>query len=582
MKRFARLRQPNTGDHAGHGNLQRSCAEFHLLVRCISTRFLLHLKDGSREDTACGLHNMMPQQTIELRGFDAAIFDLDGVITQTAHVHAAAWKQVFDAYLRKRATQTGEPFQAFDPLIDYRDFVDGKPRYDGVSSFFTSRGIHLSHGEPSDPPDHDTICGLGNRKNAAFREAIHTCGVAVFPSTIALVRLLKSLGQKTAVVTASENGRAILQATGVTTLFDVIVDGRDARTLHLRGKPHPDTFVQAASFLQVQPQRAMVYEDALAGVEAARAGHFGLVVGLNRADQAEALQARGGDVVVPDVAELGVRDAEGTLWQSARTLPSALHHFEELSAAFRHTPVIVFLDYDGTLTPIVDRPDLAVLSQAMREALDVVSRHCLVGIISGRDRQDVTNLVKLNALIYAGSHGFDIACPDRRSLHHEVGAQFASTLDQAEKTLRNVLQRVSGSLVERKKFSIAVHYRLVAPDDVSHVEAAVARLMTDFPDLRRSAGKKVFEIQPQVEWDKGKALLWLLDRLQEPETNAYPLYIGDDLTDEDAFRALGNRGASIVVENGDRFSSARYALHNPDEVRHFLIQLGQHRAHTNP
>lgn len=512
---------------------------------------------------------------LELSLFDAAIFDLDGVITKTARVHAAAWKSLFDDYLQTRASQTGEPFRAFDSIKDYREYVDGKPRYDGVESFLTSRGIRLSHGEPSDTPDHDTVCGLGNRKNSMFLEALHTHGVEVFPSTMALIHMLRSRGKKTAVVTASENCHEILEAAGVSNLFNASVDGRDAHTFHLHGKPQPDTFIKAAELLGVNPQRAVVFEDALAGVEAGHAGHFGLVVGIDRAGQAEALHSHGGDVVVSDLMELGVRDEEGVMWSSTQALPSALQQFKEIITRFQERQVVVFLDYDGTLTPIVERPELAVLSQDMRDALKFLSRQCLVGIISGRDRKDVTNLVNLDSLIFAGSHGFDIAGPQELDLHHEVGTQFSSILDQAEADLQNRLQAISGSFIERKKFSIAAHYRLVDLDKVAQVDQAVTQVLSTFPTLRRSEGKKVLEIQPRLDWDKGKALLWLLERLKWKENNYYPVYIGDDLTDEDAFRVLAEIGAGIVVEEGYRFSSAQYALQDTSQVQQFLNQLGQ-------
>ncbi len=517
---------------------------------------------------------------LDLSLFDAAIFDLDGVITKTARVHAAAWKNLFDDYLQARATQTGEPFLPFDLIKDYRQYVDGKPRYDGVISFLTSRGINLPHGEHSDPSDHETVCGLGNRKNVMFLKALHTHGVEGFPSTIALINFLKSRGKTIAVVTASENCHEILQGAGVTELFDVSVDGRDAHTFHLHGKPQPDTFIKAAELLGVQHQLAVILEDALAGVEAGHAGHFGLVVGIDRAGQAEALHSHGGDMVVSDLVELGVRDEEGVMWSSTQALPSALQQFNELISCVHEKQVVVFLDYDGTLTPIVDRPELAILSQDMRDTLQLLSRHCPIGIISGRDRNDVSHLVNLDSLIFAGSHGFDIAGPEGFNLHHEVGAQFSSALDQAEADLRDRLNNISGSLLERKKFSIAIHYRLVDPDNVPKVEQAVTQILSSFPTLRRSEGKKVFEIQPRLDWDKGKALLWLLDGLKWKEKNYSPVFIGDDLTDEDAFRILPNSGVGIVVEDGYRFSSADYALKSPDEVQQFLMLLCHHLEST--
>lgn len=535
------------------------------------------LKNGVRfASIAITMKSRPSQPLFDLTLFDAAIFDLDGVITKTARAHATAWKNLFDEYLQMRATPTGKPFQAFNIISDYREYVDGKPRYDGVSSFLASRGINLPFGDPSDTTDLETVCGLGNRKNAMFLSALHTHEIEVFPSTIALINFLKSKGMKSAVVTASENCQEILHAAGVTEIFDAAVDGRDARTLHLHGKPQPDTFVRAAELLEVPPKRAVVFEDALAGVEAGHAGHFGLVVGIDRADQAEALHSHGGDVVVSDLGELGVCDEKAVMWHSAQALPSALHQFEDIILHLDQKQPIVFLDYDGTLTPIVDRPELAVLSPDMRETLDLLSRQCPVSIISGRDRKDVTHLVNLDSLIYAGSHGFDIRGPQGFNLHHEVGTQFSSALDQAEADIRNFLQHISGSLIERKKFSIAVHYRLVNPENVSQVEQAVTQILDDFPTLRRSVGKKVFEIQPRLDWDKGKALLWLLNGLNWKEKNYFPVYIGDDQTDEDAFHALIDVGIGIVVEDGYRFSSAHYALQHPQEVRQFLMQLNNH------
>ena len=280
--------------------------------------------------------------------------------------------------------------------------------------------------------------------------------------------------------------------------------------------------------------------------------------------------------MVSDLVELRVMDEKGVMWRSTQSLPSVLFQFKELVARIHNKQVVVFLDYDGTLTPIVNRPELAVLSSDMREALTLLSRQCPVGIISGRDRKDVTDLVKLDSLIYAGSHGFDIAGPQGFNLHHEVGESFSLDLDQAESALREQLHAIPGSLLERKKFSIAVHYRLVHQDQVPEIERVVTQVLSTFPTLRRSEGKKVFEIQPRLEWDKGKALLWLLDGLNWKAKNYFPIYIGDDLTDEDAFGALTGIGTGIVVEEGYRFSSAQSALESPHEVQQFLIQLCHH------
>jgi beta-phosphoglucomutase family hydrolase len=241
-------------------------------------------------------------------GTKACLFDLDGVLTRTATVHAAAWKEMFDAYLRQRGEDTGEPFAEFTQR-DYDRYVDGKPRADGVRSFLESRGIQLPEGEPGDPPDRPTVAGLGNRKNRLVLHLIHTGGVEVYDGSIRYVRAARGAGLHCAVVSSSANCRDVLEAAGIVDLFEVIVDGRVAAEEGLRGKPAPDTFVAAARKLAVEPLEAVVFEDALAGVEAGRAGGFGCVVGVDRVGQAQALREHGACVVVHDLDELLERDA---------------------------------------------------------------------------------------------------------------------------------------------------------------------------------------------------------------------------------------------------------------------------------
>jgi beta-phosphoglucomutase family hydrolase len=236
--------------------------------------------------------------------FDAVLFDLDGVLTATAKVHAACWKRTFDDFLQRRAHRTNEPFQPFDLQADYENYVDGKPRYDGVRSFLESRGLQLPQGDPDDPPGRETVCGLGNRKDDLFGQALASEGVDVFPGSVAWIRQLRQAGIKTAVVSSSRHCLAVIQAAGISHLFDARVDGQLADDLKLAGKPAPDTFLKAAHMLGVQPQRAVVVEDALAGVEAGRNGGFGLVIGVDRKGDADALRAHGADVVVSDLKEM--------------------------------------------------------------------------------------------------------------------------------------------------------------------------------------------------------------------------------------------------------------------------------------
>jgi beta-phosphoglucomutase family hydrolase len=234
----------------------------------------------------------------------ACLFDLDGVLTDTAKVHAAAWKQMFDAYLQDRAKRTGQPFVPFDAKQDYDEYVDGKPRYDGVRSFLAARGIELPEGSPDDPPDRETICGLGNRKNEIVLRMIHEDGVDPYPGSVRYLEAAVGARLRRAVVSSSTNCRDVLEAAGIEHYLEERIDGIVAEREHLKGKPAPDTYLAGARALGVEPGEAAVFEDALAGVEAGRAGSFGFVVGVDRVGQADALRAHGADTVVTDLAEL--------------------------------------------------------------------------------------------------------------------------------------------------------------------------------------------------------------------------------------------------------------------------------------
>ena len=234
----------------------------------------------------------------------ACLFDLDGVLTDTASVHKKAWKAMFDDYLRQRAERNGEPFVAFDSHGDYLQYVDGKPRQDGVRSFLRSRGIDLPDGDPDDPPDAETVAGLGNRKNEMFQKVLHDDGVEAFSGSRRYLEAVAAAGLGIAVVSSSANTRQVLDVTGLSHFVQQRVDGLTLRDEHIAGKPAPDSFLRAAQLLGVEPAAAAVFEDALAGVAAGRNGHFGFVVGVDRADQAAQLRDSGADVVVSDLAEL--------------------------------------------------------------------------------------------------------------------------------------------------------------------------------------------------------------------------------------------------------------------------------------
>ncbi len=242
--------------------------------------------------------------------FKAVIFDLDGVITQTARVHSLAWKKMFDEYLEFRFTTYGEPFKEFDHERDYLPFVDGKSRYKGVESFLLSRGINIDFGNPSDPPGRETICGLGNKKDSTFNAIVTGEGVRVYNSTVDIIKKLKKLGIKLGVASSSKNCKAVLEAADLLELFDTRVDGVVSAKLNLKGKPEPDIFTTACNNLKSEYKKAIIVEDAISGVQAGAKGNFGLVLGIARENNEEELKKNGADRVIRDFSEITIDDLE--------------------------------------------------------------------------------------------------------------------------------------------------------------------------------------------------------------------------------------------------------------------------------
>ena len=245
-----------------------------------------------------------------MHSFDAVIFDLDGVITKTALVHAAAWEKMFDGYLKEREQKYQEPFKEFTHANDYLPYVDGKPRYKGVASFLESRGIHIPYGDPEDPPEKETVCGLGNMKNQAVNQLLKEQGVEVYESTVELIRVLKSASIRVGVASSSKNCKAVLEAAGLLDLFETRVDGVVSAELNLHGKPEPDIFTTACDNLGVTYDRTVVVEDAVSGVQAGAKGNFGLVLGIAREENEEELKRNGADIVVKDMAEIDIDGIE--------------------------------------------------------------------------------------------------------------------------------------------------------------------------------------------------------------------------------------------------------------------------------
>ncbi|MFN2556323.1 MAG: trehalose-phosphatase [Nitriliruptorales bacterium] len=254
-------------------------------------------------------------------------------------------------------------------------------------------------------------------------------------------------------------------------------------------------------------------------------------------------------------------------------LPSALDRRQEIEERFAGQEAVVFIDYDGTLTPIVENPEDATLPDKTRDLLERLSEPVRVVIISGRDLDDVRQMVGIDALAYAGSHGFDIVASD--GSRHQYGEEYLPALDEAEEKLRPLLDDIPGARLERKRFAIACHFRQCDDEDVPEVEAAIEEVAEDQSRLRTTGGKRIIELRPDVDWDKGRALMWFLETLGLDRDDVVPLYVGDDVTDEDAFEAIRDRGIAIVVrgEDDERQTSAQYSLADTDEVRRFLEQL---------
>jgi len=501
----------------------------------------------------------------------AAIFDTDGVVTRTASIHFEAWKAVFDRLLADHAS--GDAARAFTDA-DYRTYVDGVGRYDGVEKFLRSRGIDLPRGDPSDPPGDATACAVGNLKNESFALAVANHGVEPYLTTLSFIGSLHEAGIRTAVVSASKNMHAVLAAAGVEGLFEVAVDGNDLAALGLSSKPAPDLFLEAARRLGVDPSSTAVIEDAVSGVRAGRAGGFALVVGIDRSRHRDPL-AEFADLVVPDAADLGVIEGEivrVTPRAAVSDLADALTD-ADLARQLDRGSIGVFLDYDGTLTPIVARPEQALPPPGLREILERLGRLATVAIVSGRDLDDVRSMVGASGIWYAGSHGFDLMAPDGRRREIDVGATALPALRSAGSELERRLGAFAGAWIEHKRFAVAVHFRAVDPGLESDIARVVAEVAAGQDDLRVTGGKKILELRPAADWDKGKAVRWVSGAVGLDPDTTIEVFLGDDVTDEDAFTELRDRGIGIVVGDDDRPTAAHFRLADTAAVLDLLVRI---------
>lgn len=492
----------------------------------------------------------------------AVIFDLDGVITKTAELHAQSWKILFDECLAllPRNHLAESCFRPFDQSHDYLLFVDGKPRSEGVRSFLRSRGLELPEGDPDDTEDRLTISALSKKKNRIFSQILREHGIETYPSTVSLMHRLHQAGIPLALISSSKNCESIIRRVNLYHHFVAIIDGCKTAEWKLRGKPHADVFLKAADMMKVPPKQCVVIEDAVSGVEAGSRAHFGLVIGVDRDHQRQELLEHGADCVVKDLQDVVVSPCP-------LEKPDALKHMQEIRQHIGKSKPLFFFDYDGTLTPIVARPELAKLGESMRQVIRDLKERYFVAILSGRDREDVEKLVGINGLLYAGNHGFDIGS-GQHPLKDTIDALIGQ-LDEAQERLVPLSEKIEGAWIERKRYSLAVHVRQCSEEGEAEVKKTVTQISSQMSQLRMMSGKKVFELQPDLSWNKGIAMRWL-SKIAEPSEDVIPVFIGDDTTDEDGFITLVHRGVSLCVQSEPRATAARYVLKDVDAVECFL------------
>lgn len=495
---------------------------------------------------------------------------MDGVITQTAKLHAKAWKQMFDEFLEKRE---GSEFKPLNIEEEFPTVINGKGRFQAVRSFLKSRNIEVPEGSPTDTPNRETVYGLGMRKNTYFREILENEGVQIYHDTLKVIQEWKQDEIKLAVVSSSRNCKYIMEAAGLLHFFDIRVDGHTIQEKGLKGKPDPALFLLAAGQLGISPSETIVVEDAVAGVQAAKRGKFKLVAGVDRTGEAALLRENGADVVVHKLTELQHEIDKLSLGRVPEELPHAIENIHEIRNKIGNHQPVLFFDYDGTLAPIVKNPKDAILPERAKNILQRLASDFPVAIVSGRDRADVEEKVGLKNIYYAGSHGFDITGPDGMNMQYEGGLQAIPALDDAEKNLKKKLEGVEGARVERKKYAIAVHYRNVAEEEVPVVKSAVFEELNRQDKLKKGEGKMILELKPDIDWHKGRATRWLLKMLTKEGQESVPLFLGDDVTDEDALGEVAVDGIGILVgTHGDK-TAATYRLENVGEVAEFLEHL---------
>jgi alpha,alpha-trehalase len=409
-----------------------------------------------------------------------------------------------------------------------------------------------------------------------FANIIENTKIDCFTSTLHFISCLKNEGVKIAVISSSKNCKRVLNKAGIENLFSVRVDGETTEELGLLGKPEPDIFLQAAKQLKVKPQECLIVEDALAGIKGAKKGGFGLVIAIDRKKilKNEFINHKA-DIIVNDLSEIHFEKfKQSYLYSLQKFTCKEDYSFSFIKNLTVNKKIVIVLDYDGTLTPIVDKPELALLSAPMKQTLEKLSTKYLIYIISGRQLLDIKQKVGINSIYYSGNHGLEFEGPCSNGEKFELGKKHKEQIEKLHLILKRDLQNINGCLVENKKFSLAIHYRLVKQAAcINKIRETIDKILKDFPGLKRIHGKKVFEIRPNINWDKGMALAYFLKKRNLTKNNCFPIYIGDDEADEAAFKAINDYGISIKIADMPQKTNADFFLKNVNDVWYFLNSL---------
>ena len=511
----------------------------------------------------------MEENLNQENGIKALVVDMSEVLIRTASINKAAWESVFGEFFKIHNLE-----QSF-ASEDYYTWFEGEPKFERVKNFLSSRNVNIPFGSQNEQAGFDTICGLEKKKSKLFTQMLNEGHLQVYEKVVQNIRVWKEKGIRTAIVSSDENFKKALNLSGLKDLFDVRIDGHSSRKKGLKEKPEADLYIRATKKLGIPPESCILIDDSVPGMQAGSKANFGLVVGINRRNIRKQLSENGADLVIDNFGEPDLfNDPEIQAWFSQPIAPFASQYVRIMELVYEKTPVL-FLDYDGTLTPIVQHPEDACISEEMRNMLRECAGRFTVAAISGRDMDDLKSRINLPELVYAGSHGFRISGPAGLYHEHEKTIEILPKLDMMEEKLQLAFQNsIEGVQVERKRYAIAIHYRNVESEDIPLIGKKIRSVVSGSHDLKIGEGKKIFEIKPAVEWHKGKAVLWILEKLGLTDRNKYiPIYIGDDVTDEDAYEALKGWGIGIQVGPGAANTAAMFRRKNVYQVRIFLKEL---------